>query len=68
MVRRRAGQFRAGEGSCFSEEVPFGGPIFNDYVIGGYLLWDLYPDYKFSLILAEGFTATRFFRLYGIYH
>ena len=22
------------------------GPIFNDYVIGGYLLWDLYPDYK----------------------
>lgn len=22
------------------------GTIFNDYVIGGYLLWDLYPDYK----------------------
>lgn len=22
------------------------GPIFNDYVIGGYLLWNLYPDYK----------------------
>jgi hypothetical protein len=22
------------------------GPIFNDYLIGGYLLWDLYPDYK----------------------
>ncbi|KUG24602.1 hypothetical protein ASZ90_005596 [hydrocarbon metagenome] len=22
------------------------GPIFNDYVIGGYLTWDLYPDYK----------------------
>ncbi len=22
------------------------GPIFNDYVIGGYLMWDLYPDYK----------------------
>jgi hypothetical protein len=22
------------------------GPIFNDYVIGGYLVWDLYPDYK----------------------
>ena len=22
------------------------GPIFNDYVIGGYLIWDLYPDYK----------------------
>ncbi|MGA2783065.1 MAG: hypothetical protein ABSF13_14305 [Smithella sp.] len=22
------------------------GPIFNDYTIGGYLIWDLYPDYK----------------------
>jgi len=22
------------------------GPIFNDYVIGGYLIWNLYPDYK----------------------
>lgn len=22
------------------------GPIFNDYLIGGYLLWELYPDYK----------------------
>lgn len=22
------------------------GPIFNDYVIGGYLIWALYPDYK----------------------
>ena len=22
------------------------GPIFNDYVIGGYLVWALYPDYK----------------------
>lgn len=22
------------------------GPIFNDYVIGGYLMWKLYPDYK----------------------
>jgi hypothetical protein len=21
-------------------------PIFNDYLTGGYLLWDLYPDYK----------------------
>jgi len=24
-------------------------PIFNDYVIGGYLLWNLYPDYKVFL-------------------
>ncbi|MDM7988481.1 MAG: hypothetical protein QUS13_14220 [Smithella sp.] len=22
------------------------GPIFNDYLIGGYLLWKLYPDYR----------------------
>ncbi len=22
------------------------GPIFNDYLIGGYLIWSLYPDYK----------------------
>lgn len=22
------------------------GPIFNDYLIGGYLIWDMYPDYK----------------------
>jgi len=22
------------------------GPLFNDYLIGGYLLWALYPDYK----------------------
>lgn len=22
------------------------GPIFNDYLIGGYLMWKLYPDYK----------------------
>lgn len=22
------------------------GPVFNDYLTGGYLLWDLYPDYK----------------------
>lgn len=22
------------------------GPIFNDYLVGGYLMWKLYPDYK----------------------
>ena len=22
------------------------GPIFNDYVIGGYMIWSMYPDYK----------------------
>ncbi len=45
--------FGAGLDSCVpAKEVSFlkkcrlEGPIFNDYVIGGYLLWDLYPDYK----------------------
>jgi len=22
------------------------GPLFNDYLVGGYLVWELYPDYK----------------------
>lgn len=31
---------------AFLKKYKLEGPIFNDYVIGGYLLWDLYPDYK----------------------
>jgi hypothetical protein len=31
---------------AFLKKYHLEGPIFNDYVIGGYLLWDLYPDYK----------------------
>jgi hypothetical protein len=30
----------------FLKKVKLPGPIFNDYVIGGYLTWALYPDYK----------------------
>lgn len=31
---------------AFLKKYRLQGKIFNDYVIGGYLLWDLYPDYK----------------------
>jgi hypothetical protein len=30
----------------FLKKYRLDGPIFNDYMIGGYLLWNLYPDYK----------------------
>lgn len=30
----------------FLKKYKIEGPIFNDYVIGGYLMWKLYPDYK----------------------
>jgi hypothetical protein len=30
----------------FLKKYKLEGPIFNDYLIGGYLLWGLYPDYK----------------------
>ncbi len=31
---------------AFLKKYHLEGQIFNDYLIGGYLLWDLYPDYK----------------------
>jgi hypothetical protein len=31
---------------AFLKKYRLEGPIFNDYAIGGYLLWALYPDYK----------------------
>jgi hypothetical protein len=31
---------------AFLKKYRLDGPIFNDYKIGGYLLWALYPDYK----------------------
>jgi hypothetical protein len=31
---------------AFLKKYKLEGPIFNDYVIGVYLLWDLYPDYN----------------------
>jgi hypothetical protein len=30
----------------FLKKCKLEGPIFNDYVIGGYLMWALYPEYK----------------------
>ena len=30
----------------FLKKYKLEGPIFNDYVVGGYLVWHLYPDYK----------------------
>ncbi len=30
----------------FLKKYKIEGPIFNDYVVGGYLMWNLYPDYK----------------------
>jgi hypothetical protein len=31
---------------AFLKKYKIEGPIFNDYVVGGYLMWNLYPDYK----------------------
>jgi hypothetical protein len=31
---------------AFLKKYRLEGPIFNDYLIGGYLMWALYPDYK----------------------
>jgi len=31
---------------AFLKKYHLEGQIFNDYVVGGYLVWDLYPDYK----------------------
>jgi hypothetical protein len=33
------------------------GPIYNDYIIGGYLLWALYPDYKVFIDPRQGLYA-----------
>ncbi|KUG24104.1 hypothetical protein ASZ90_006109 [hydrocarbon metagenome] len=38
--------FVPAEEVSFLKKYRLDGPIFNDYVIGGYLLWDLYPAYK----------------------
>jgi len=34
------------EETAYIKENKIPGPLFNDYVIGGYMLWSLYPDYK----------------------
>jgi hypothetical protein len=40
------------------------GPIFNDYLIGGYLAWSLYPDYKIFIDPRGGAYNKQFFRDY----
>jgi hypothetical protein len=40
------------------------GLIFNDYVIGGYLLWDLYPDYKVFIDPRGGLYRNKVFNDY----
>ncbi len=32
--------------TAFLKKYKPAGPVFNDYLIGGYLLWGIYPDYK----------------------
>ena len=54
---------------AFLKKYKLEGPIFNDYVIGGYLIWDLYPDYKVFIDPRGGsIHETGFSGLYGIYH
>jgi hypothetical protein len=38
------------------------GPIFNDYLIGGYLIWALYPDYKVFIDPRYGPYYKQFFQ------
>jgi hypothetical protein len=39
-------EFAPKEEVAFLKKYKLEGPIFNDYLKGGYLIWDLYPDYK----------------------
>jgi hypothetical protein len=32
--------------AAYIKENKLPGPIFNDYIIGGYMIWSLYPEYK----------------------
>ena len=49
---------------AFLKKYHLDGPIFNDYVIGGYLMWDLYPDYKVFIDPRGGSYNNRFFQDY----
>ena len=54
---------------AFLKKYHLDGPIFNDYVIGGYLMWDLYPDYKVFIDPRGGSYNNQVFPgLYGLYH
>lgn len=45
----------------FLKKYKLEGPIFNDYVIGGYLTWALYPDYKVFIDPRGGLYNNRVF-------
>jgi hypothetical protein len=49
---------------AFLKKYHLDGPIFNDYIIGGYLMWDLYPDYKVFIDPRFGPYDKQFFRDY----
>ncbi|PKN52924.1 MAG: hypothetical protein CVU55_06805 [Deltaproteobacteria bacterium HGW-Deltaproteobacteria-13] len=46
---------------AFLKKCKLEGPVFNDYVIGGYLVWDLYPDYKVFIDPRGGLYQNRVF-------
>ncbi|MBN1365850.1 MAG: hypothetical protein JW976_13660 [Syntrophaceae bacterium] len=48
----------------FLKKYKLDGPIFNDYLIGGYLVWDLYPDYKVFIDPRGGLYTDQIFRDY----
>lgn len=49
---------------AFLKKYRLEGPIFNDYLIGGYLIWDLYPDYKIFIDPRGGLYNKQFFSDY----
>jgi hypothetical protein len=49
---------------AFLKKYHLEGPIFNDYIIGGYLVWDLYPDYKVFIDPRGGLYNKQFYRDY----
>jgi hypothetical protein len=49
---------------AFLKKYHLDGPIFNDYGIGGYLMWDLYPDYRVFIDPRGGSYNNQFFQDY----
>jgi hypothetical protein len=49
---------------AFLKKYHLEGQIFNDYVIGGYLVWDLYPDYKVFIDPRGGLYRNQVFQDY----
>ena len=56
--------FEPVEEVAFLKKYHLEGPIFNDYILGGYLVWDLYPDYKVFIDPRFGPYNKQFFRDY----